>query len=256
MKGIEVRTRTVRRARAVALVGLLSLGPLPACGTQEDARSGGGHREGEDHDAEMARDGEAALQQSLAEAAGKPPVIDPEEVIRRKGASLEVAAQRTPRVRAPNAALVRLVELHRAHDSARLVDAEHAIDQRAYAIHLEADTYENEIHVLLTEAQHRSFHAYLKERGAAVGLPIDRSHGAPRVGTLGSPGTVGHAPGESHDGPAARREEDTAAARPFSREPGKRESMRAAVGPSALSRHRHPDLWPIPSCPLTFAART
>ena len=203
MKSSGVWTGALGLGRAVALSAALSLVVLSACGSQ-DEQAAAGHGEGPDHDAEMARDAEAALQRSLAEAAGKPPVITAEEVIRRTGVDSAVATRLAPRVAALNAALVRLAELHRAHDSARVVNAKHQIDAQAYQIHLEADTYENDIHNLLTEEQHRRSHAYLEERAAAVGVPIDRSHGTPGVGTMGSPGSVGHPPGEEHGDTAGR----------------------------------------------------
>jgi hypothetical protein len=207
-------TRALGVGRGVYLRALLSLGVLSGCSEeQEPPAVEAAHGEGEDHDAEMARDAEAALQRSLAEAAGKPPVITPEEVIRRTGVDSLTAGRLTPRVPALNAALVRLAELHRAHDSARVVDAKHQIDRQAYTIHLEADTYENDIHALLTEEQHRRFHAYLAERAAAVGLPIDRSHGTPGVGTLGSPQTVGHPQGQQHGDTAARTGRDSVRSR-------------------------------------------
>lgn len=191
---------------SVLLLGLLL---LTACGDSEPEAGTVGHGSGADHDAEMARDAEAALQQSLAEASGKPPVIELEEVIRRTQIDSATAAQLTPRVAALNAALVRLVDLHRAHDSAQVVDAKHQIDAQAYAIHLEADTYENDIHGILTEDQHRRFHEYLEERAAAVGLPLDDSHGAPGVGTMGGIPSVGHPDGAAH-GDTMRPPIDTA----------------------------------------------
>ena len=187
-------TRPWRR-RSVLLLGLLLLG---ACGDSEPEAGTAGHGSGADHDAEMARDAEAVLQQSLAEAAGKPPVIELEEVIRRTQVDAATAAQLTPRVAALNAALVRLVDLHRAHDSAQVLDAKRRIDAQAYTIHLEADTYENDIHGILTEDQHRRFHEYLEERAAAVGLPLDDSHGAPGMGTMGGLQSVGHPDGSAH----------------------------------------------------------
>lgn len=159
--------------------------------------SGGAAAEA-DHDAEMAQDAEAALQRSLAAAADKPPVLDAEEVIRRTGVDSTTATPLTARVAALNAALVRLVELHRSRDAAEGSDAQRQIDVDAYAIHLEADRYEDDIHRLLNEEQHRRFHAYLVERAAAVGLPLDESHGAAGVGTMGSIGTVGHPAGGGH----------------------------------------------------------
>jgi predicted lipoprotein len=149
------------------------------------------------------RDAEAALQRSLAEAAGRSPVPELEEVIRRTQADPKTAARLTPQVAALNAALVRLVDLHRAHDSAQTVDSKHQIDAQAYAIHLEADTYEDDIHRVLTEDQHRRFHEYLEERAAAVGLPLDDSHGAPGVGRMGSIPSVGHPNGATHGDTAA-----------------------------------------------------
>lgn len=197
--GFSPWTRT--RGRSGVLVLVLLLGG--ACGGAErevDAQ----HGSGADHDAEMARDADALLEQRLAEAAGKPPVIDFEEVIRRTQADSTTAERLVPRIAALNAALVRLLDLHRAHDSAQALDAKHRIDQQAYAIHLEADTHENEIHAILTERQHRRFHEYLLERAAEVGLPLDDSHGAAGVGTMGNMQGVSHPDGEVHQDTTVR----------------------------------------------------
>lgn len=57
------------------------------------------------------------------------------------------------------------MDLHQAYDMARTIEAKREIDGQAYLIHLDADTYENDIHNLLTEEQHARFHAYLEARG-------------------------------------------------------------------------------------------
>lgn len=179
------------------LVWVLALASLSACGS--DPRVEEGRRESPDlDDAEMARDAKGELERNLEAARDKPQVITLDEVTQRVGVDATTRTKLAQPVAALNSALVRLRELHRAHDSVRVADAMHQIDQRAYSIHLEADTYENQIHDLLTDEQHRRFHAYLEERVTAVGLPLDNSHGTPGVGTAGSASSVGHPPEQGH----------------------------------------------------------
>ena len=197
---------------------------LAACGSRESEEPKAGHSAGAEHDAEMARDAEAELQQSLASVRDKPPVITLDEVVRAVGADSSARARLDRPVAALNAALVQLAELHRAHDSAVATDAKHELDRRAYPLHMQADTYESEIDRVLSADQHQRFHAYLRERTAAAGLPEDASHGAADVGTAGNMNTVAHPGGEGHDSAAGK----PAAAAP------------AHAHPDSISRPRGP----------------
>lgn len=103
-----------------------------------------------------------------------------------------------------NAALVQLAELHQAHDSALAKDAKHELDRRAYPLHMHADAYESEVDRVLSADQHQRFHAYLRERTAAAGLPADASHGPGDIGTAGNTNTVAHPGAEAHDSVAGQ----------------------------------------------------
>lgn len=172
---------------------------LAACGQRPAEEPKAGHSAGAEHEAEMARDAEAELQQSLASARDKPPVITLDEVVGAVGADSSTRARLDRPVAALNAALVQLAELHRAHDSARVADARHQLDQRAYPLHMQADAYESEIDRVIDADQHQRFHAYLRARTAAVGLPPDASHGPGDIGTAGNTNTVAHPGGDGHD---------------------------------------------------------
>ena len=147
----------------------------------------------------MARDAEAELQRSLASVRDKVPVITLEGVARAVAADASTRSRLDRPVAALNAALVQLAELHRAHDSAVATDSKHQLDQRAYPLHMQADAYESEIDRVLSAEQHERFHAYLRERAAAAGLPADASHGPGDIGTAGNTHTVAHPGGERHD---------------------------------------------------------
>jgi hypothetical protein len=172
---------------------------LAACGSQAAEGPERAHGAGAEHEAEMARDAEAALQQSLASVRDKPPVITLDEVARVVGADSSTRTRLDRPVAALNAALVQLAELHRAHDSAAATDAKHELDRRAYPLHMQADAYESEIDRALSADQHQRFHAYLRERTAAAGLPADASHGPGDIGTAGNTNTVAHPGREGHD---------------------------------------------------------
>lgn len=118
---------------------LLTLLVLAGCGGSEPVPEAD-HAVGADHDTEMAHDAEAALQRSLAAAADKPPVLELNEVIRRTGVDSATTTSLTPRVAALNAALVRLLDLHRTLDGTAVPDAQRRVDAEAYAVNLEADT--------------------------------------------------------------------------------------------------------------------
>jgi hypothetical protein len=167
--------------------------------------------EGPDHDAEMARDAEAELRENIAATAEKPPVITLDELSQRVGADAATRAGLARPVAALNAALVRLVDLHHSRDAAGGAAAPGGeFDQRAYRIHLEADSYENQIDSLLTEDQHGRFHSYLAERAEAVGIPLDSSHGSPDTGTMGNFSGIGH-PSEGTHADGSPREQAAAA---------------------------------------------
>ena len=183
-----------------ALVLALLLG---ACGQRSAEEPKAGHSAGAEHEAEMARDAEAELQQSLASVRDKPPVITLDAVVGAVGADSSTRARLDRPVAALNAALVQLAELHRAHDSTRVADARHQLDQRAYPLHMQADAYESEIDRVLSADQHQRFHAYLRARTAAAGLPPDASHGPGDIGTAGNTNTVAHPGGDGHDSRAS-----------------------------------------------------
>ena len=182
------------RASAAFVLAVL----VGACGS-ERAEPKAGHRAGAEHEAEMLKDAEAELQRSLASVRGKTPVITLDGVVRAVGADSAARARLDRPVAALNAALVQLSELHRAHDSARVADARHQLDQRAYPLHMQADASESEIDRALSVDQHQRFHAYLRERTRAAGLPADASHGPGDIGTAGNTHTVAHPGGEGHD---------------------------------------------------------
>lgn len=195
----------LRRAAAWTLAPLALALLLVACGSEASQEPKGGHSAGAEHEAEMVKDGEAALQASLAAVRDKPPVITLDGVVQAVGADTATRARLDRPVAALNAALVQLAELHRTHDSAQAVDARHALDQRAYPLHMQADAYESEIDRVLSTEQHRRFHAYLREQTAAAGLPLDESHGPGDIGTAGITNTVAHPEGKAHrDDPRPR----------------------------------------------------
>lgn len=177
---------------------------LAACGSQAAEEPEPAHGAGAEHEAQMARDAEAELQQSLASVRDKPPVITLDDIARAVGADSSTQARLDRPVAALNAALVQLAELHQAHDSAFATDAKHELDRRAYPLHMQADAYESEIDRALSADQHQRFHAYLRERTAAAGLPADASHGPGDIGTAGNTNTVAHPGGEGHDSVAGR----------------------------------------------------
>ncbi len=199
----------LRRLRCGDVAGLL-LVLLAACAGE--VPDGDAHRaEGPDHDADMARDAEAQLDENLAATAEQPHVITLEEVSRRVGADAATRTRLARPVAALNAALVRLADLHHSRDAAGGgAPAGREIDQRAYRIHLEADSYETQIDELLTEDQHGRFHAYLTERAREVGIPRDSSHGSPETGTMGNFSGLGH-PSEGTHADGSPREQTAAA---------------------------------------------
>lgn len=140
----------------------------------------------------MTQEAEGALRREIELAENKPPVITLEEVSRRVAADSLTRARLAQPVTALNAALVHLGELHRQQDAAAGLDPTRRVDTEAYPVHLAADRYENEIHALLTSAQHQRFHRYLAERLQAAGLPPDTSHGVEGVGTAGNVGGLEH----------------------------------------------------------------
>lgn len=115
------------RAPRIALTLGLALALFSACGSEPEASASRG--EGADHDAEMARDAEAARQENLAYAEGKEPVLTLEELSGRLGADSATRARLAPRVEALNAALVRLAELHREHDAGVAADSSRETSQ-------------------------------------------------------------------------------------------------------------------------------
>lgn len=193
MRTPDWKSRLAFRAAGAILPILLLLG----CSDSEP-QAAEEHGMGEEHDALMAQDAEAEFERRLAAAEGKPPVLELDDIIREVGPAPSDPAALARPIAALNASLLRLVELHAAHDAATSADSRRAIDAEAYALHLEADRYEAEIDRLLTPEQHARFHSYLEERAAAVGLPLDDSHGAGGTGTMGNLGSVGHVAGEQH----------------------------------------------------------
>jgi hypothetical protein len=181
---------------ALALLALSLI--VGACGSERAEEPKGVHSAGAEHEAEMVKDGEAKLQASLAAVRDKPPVITLDGVAQAVGADTAARARLVRPVAALNAALVQLAELHRTHDSAQAVDALHALDQRAYPLHMQADAYESEIDRVLNVEQHGLFHSYLRDRSAAAGLPLDESHGPGDIGTAGNTNTVAHPSGKAH----------------------------------------------------------
>lgn len=209
----------LRGAPAAHVLALL----LAACGSRAAEEPKAGHSAGAEHEAEMARDAEAELQQSLASVLDKPPVITLDEVVGAVGADSSTRARLERPVAALNAALVQLAELHRGHDSARVADAKHQLDQRAYPLHMQADAYESEIDRVLSADQHQRFHAYLRARTEAAGLPQDDSHGPGDIGTAGNTNTVAHPEGAGHaESSSADRPGGPAHARPDSARRGSR----------------------------------
>lgn len=178
-----------RRLPAGATVLLLAMLLSVGCGGSGDdapVEHDGVLSAGAEHDAEMAHAAETRLDENIAATAGEPPVITLDDVSRRVAADSLTRARLERPVAALNSALVRLVELHRVGDEVQAGRPASEAEGRAYRIHLEADTYENDIHGLLTAEQHDRFHDYLVERATAVGLPLDKSHGDGGTGTMGN----------------------------------------------------------------------
>ena len=139
------------------------------------------------------------------DSAARPPALAPssilslEEFTQRTGVDSTTLAQVTRPVMSLDSVLAQLSLLHWEHDAARSDHERREIDERAYLLHLEADTYEGQIDRHLDAGQHTRFHAYLADRAKAVGLPLDDSHG-PGLGTVGNLQSIGHPDSTGHTG--------------------------------------------------------
>lgn len=149
-----------------------------------------------------------------AAPAAPPAVITLEDLVARTGVDAATRDRLAAPVASLDSVLGQLALLHREHDAAQQTDARHEIDQRAHALHIKADTYEDQIDRVLSPEQHTRFHAYLRERTDAVGLPPDESHGG-EIGTAGNLHSVGHPEGSGH-GSAAPKERERPHAHPDS----------------------------------------
>lgn len=72
-----------------------------------------------------------------------------------------------------NAALVTLVELHLDHDSELEPQRKQAIEQSASSFHVTADLHEELIEARLPPQLVAAFHAYMRAKETAAGLPND-----------------------------------------------------------------------------------
>ena len=176
--------------RYIMLILLTATWLMAACGGADTGEEA--HRPGAEHDEEMSRDAEAELQRLLDAASRQPPVIDFDAVVQLVEADSLRRAALTHPLAALNAMLVALVELHRRHDAASDAATRQNINVEAGQVHIQADLYEDRIHQILDESQHKRFHAYLQERLVAVGLPRDDFHGSDGVGTGGTPSGIHH----------------------------------------------------------------
>ena len=161
------------------VVALLAV--VLGCRNEQPVRS---HDELEGHAG--AHDSAAADQELLAAARGKPAIITAADLSAELNLDESLNAKVTPHVELLNAALVEMVELQRQYGSGSSDKEKQELNRRASIAHLHADKHEDDLHNLLSPAQHEQFHKLLQERSAQFGLGIDEAHGDRLFGTAGS----------------------------------------------------------------------
>lgn len=165
----------------IARIALALLAIAFGCGREREARS---HDEMEGHAG--AHDSAAADQRLLAAARGKPPVITLADLRDQLKLDDSLSAKVAPHVELLNAALVEITQLQQQYDAASSPAEKADLDQRASMAHVHADKHEDDLHNLLSSAQHEAFHRVLKDRAARFGLAVDEAHGDRLFGTAGS----------------------------------------------------------------------
>jgi len=89
------------------------------------------------------------------------------------GLDVQTLARIEPHFHVLNAALVTLVELHRAYDTASFKELRERIQQESRFFHQTADLHEERIEGMLSDLDRERFHRYLRDREFAAGLPED-----------------------------------------------------------------------------------